>query len=201
MAVEVEIKLSLPDISAAGRILSDPRVASMICGNILVCEMDSIYYDTPSRMLRALEWGLRLRRENGKGVAALKTKGESSGAMTSRGEWQSEAEDIDSGAAALIAVGAPQELSAALREGLMPVCGVRFTRRHVRLMDGGSVYDLALDSGEFIGARSERFSELELELESGNADDMRLLADGLALRFGLVPELRSKLERALLLAE
>ena len=160
--------------------------------------MHTRYFDTPHQAFRERRWTLRLRLENGRPICTLKTR-LSDG---SRGEYETESGDIVSAIPALLEQGAPAELEELAREGLEEVCGARFTRL-ARIIDvpGGQV-ELALDRGEFTGGgRTLPFTEAEAELKAGPDEVLALSGRALAPEFSLREEPRSKIQRAMALAE
>ena len=160
--------------------------------------MHTRYFDTPDRAFRARKWTLRLRLENGRPVCALKTR-LSDG---SRGEYETESGDIASAIPALLEQGAPAELEEFASQGLEEVCGARFTRR-AKLIDvpGGRV-ELALDRGEFTGGgKTLPFTEAEAELKAGPDQALMDFGRAFAAEFSLREEPRSKIQRAMALAE
>lgn len=160
--------------------------------------MHTRYFDTPHQAFRERRWTLRLRLENGRPICTLKTR-LSDG---SRGEYETESGDIVSAIPALLEQGAPAELEELAREGLEEVCGARFTRL-ARIIDvpGGQV-ELALDRGEFTGGgRTLPFTEAEAELKAGPDEVLARFGRALAEEFSLREEPRSKIQRAMALAE
>lgn len=160
--------------------------------------MHTRYFDTPHQTFRGRRWTLRLRLENGRPICTLKTR-LSDG---SRGEYETESGDIVSAIPALLEQGAPAELEELAREGLEEVCGARFTRL-ARIIDvpGGQV-ELALDRGEFTGGgRTLPFTEAEAELKAGPDEVLARFGRALAEEFSLREEPRSKIQRAMALAE
>ncbi len=160
--------------------------------------MHTRYFDTPHQAFRGRRWTLRLRLENGRPICTLKTR-LSDG---SRGEYETENGDIVSAIPALLEQGAPAELEELAREGLEEVCGARFTRL-ARIIDvpGGQV-ELALDRGEFTGGgRTLPFTEAEAELKAGPDEVLARFGRALAEEFSLREEPRSKIQRAMALAE
>ena len=160
--------------------------------------MHTRYFDTPHQAFRGRRWTLRLRLENGRPICTLKTR-LSDG---SRGEYETESGDIVSAIPALLEQGAPVELEELAREGLEEVCGARFTRL-ARIIDvpGGQV-ELALDRGEFTGGgRTLPFTEAEAELKAGPDEVLARFGRALAEEFSLREEPRSKIQRAMALAE
>lgn len=160
--------------------------------------MHTRYFDTPHQAFRGRRWTLRLRLENGRPICTLKTR-LSDG---SRGEYETESGDIVSAIPVLLEQGAPAELEELAREGLEEVCGARFTRL-ARIIDvpGGQV-ELALDRGEFTGGgRTLPFTEAEAELKAGPDEVLARFGRALAEEFSLREEPRSKIQRAMALAE
>ena len=167
-------------------------------GPFIPITMHTRYFDTPDRAFRARKWTLRLRLENGRPVCTLKTR-LSDG---SRGEYETESGDIASAIPALLDLGAPAELAEFASQGLEEVCGARFTRR-AKLIDvpGGRV-ELALDRGEFTGGgKTLPFTEAEAELKDGPDQALMDFGRAFAAEFSLREEPRSKIQRAMALAE
>ena len=160
--------------------------------------MHTRYFDTPHQAFRGRRWTLRLRLENGRPICTLKTR-LSDG---SRGEYETESGDIVSAIPALLEQGAPAELEELAREGLEEVCGARFTRlARIIEVPGGQV-ELALDRGEFTGGgRTLPFTEAEAELKAGPDEVLARFGRALAAEFSLREEPRSKIQRAMALAE
>ncbi len=159
--------------------------------------METTYYDTPSGVLRRLHWTLRRRMENGVPVCTLKTNLPDG----SRGEWEVRCEDVCEAVPRLIALGAPEELARYTAGGVVPTCGARFTRQAAQVTSGDTLVELALDQGVLIGGGREMpLSEAEVELKQGRDAEAVRFAQQLAAQFGLTPEPKSKLRRALELA-
>lgn len=179
---------------------TDPSTIPVIqekYGPFSAITMKTVYYDTPSRILRPRRWTLRKRMENGVPVCTLKTPG----ADGSRGEWEVSCQTIEAAIPMLLALGAPAELTELTAEGLEPTCGVRFTRLAANVSFGESVLELALDRGEFLGGdRTAPFAEVEVELKQGRDQDAMAFGGELARLYGLQEEPDSKLKRALELA-
>lgn len=155
--------------------------------------METAYFDTPSGALQGLKWMLRIRKENGKSVCTLKTPLPDG----SRGEWETDGDDLTEALAALLELGCPGELAALAREGLAEMCAARFTRLAKRLTVGGSTVELALDQGRlFAGERELPISEVEIELKTGREEDCAAFGSRLAAQFRLEPEPQSKARRA-----
>ncbi|MBO5952688.1 MAG: CYTH domain-containing protein [Oscillospiraceae bacterium] len=158
--------------------------------------METTYYDTPDQALSQKWYTLRRRLENGASVCTLKCPAQGGG----RGEWEVEAERVEQAIPELCKLGAPADLRSLTREGVMPVCGARFTRRAATVTLGDTVLELALDSGSlFSGKRQIPLCEVEVELKQGERAQAMAYGKLLAQKYGLVPDKKSKFRRALAL--
>ena len=160
-------------------------------------QMQTTYFDTFDGKLFNRRWTLRQRMENGVSVCTLKIPLEDG----SRGEWEVEAPGLISGIPALCKAGAPIDLMVLTVNGIVPVCGARFTRlaKTVELENG--TLEIAMDQGVLIGrGREVPLCEVEVELKKGCEDTAVSFAADLAKEFSLTEEPDSKYRRALLLA-
>lgn len=157
-------------------------------------KMETTYFDTPDGSLSAKRTTLRLRKENGASICTIKVPlGDGS-----RGEWECEAEDLESGIRSLHALGAPE----IAQPPFTAICGARFTRLCCVLPTEDGTAELALDEGVLLGGSKEQpLCEVELELKSGSDEAVLKLAQEIADRYGLKPEAQSKFRRALNLAQ
>ena len=167
-------------------------------GNFSPITMETTYYDTPDGDIRRLRWTLRRRLENGISVCALKTPGEGFG----HGEWEVCCEKIEKAIGPMLGKGAPKQLYTFAQAGFHPVCGARFTRLAGIVDAPGCTVELALDTGVLLGGGKELpLCEIEVELKSGSEDAAADFAMELAQEYGLRPETRSKIARAMALAD
>jgi len=158
-------------------------------------QMETAYYDTADRIMSARRETLRRRYENGRAVYALKTRLPDG----SHGEWETEADSLSQGLAALSAMGAPDLPRA---EELEVFCGARFTRSCLLLSIPGGTAELAMDVGCLLGGGKELpLSEVELELKEGPDDALLTYGAAFARRYRLEEEPRSKFGRARSLTE
>ena len=167
-------------------------------GEFTPISMETTYFDTEDLALRKRKWTLRRRLENEKSVCTVKTPLPDG----SRGEWETENTDLAAGAEALCAMGAPKEILDYVNQGVTPFCGAKFTRLAKTMeLPGGSV-ELALDEGVLLGGGQELpFAEVEVELKSGEDDLASVFAGKLAAEFDLKEQPKSKLARAMALAQ
>lgn len=159
--------------------------------------METTYYDTPDGALSSMHWTLRRRMENGLSVCTLKTPLPDG----ARGEWEVACSSIEAAIPLLAAAGAPESLPQFTAGGITAVCGARFTRLAGLLETEAFTAELALDQGVLLGGGAQLpFTEVEVELKTGNQYAVIVFAEALAAEFGLRKEKKSKYRRALDLA-
>ena len=190
MAIEFELKFR-----AGPQTLE--AISQATLGEGQVWQMETTYYDTPSGALSRRYCTLRRRMENGRSVCTLKTPAEGMG----RNEFEVEAPSVQDALDTLCKLSELKELPGLLKEGVVPVCGARFTRIAKTVKTEGCTLELALDQGVLTGGGRERpLCEVEVELKSGTRQGAYAYALHLAATYGLTPEKLSKFRRAQLLA-
>ena len=158
--------------------------------------METTYYDTPGKALSSRRILMRRRMENGIAICTVKTP-ETEGV---RGEWEIACDDVATAIPKLCKLGAPKELHTWAKEGLVPLCGARFTRSIAMIEHEDFIAELALDSGVLLGAGKEMpLCEVELELKSGSREALVAYATAFAEKYSLAAEPASKFRRALAL--
>ena len=159
-------------------------------------QMETAYYDTPNGDLSARRWTLRKRLENGTCICALKTPGDGN----VRGEWEAACNSIEAAISELCKLGCPAELENLCADGLVPICGARFTRKAGLFTLRDCVMEIALDEGVLSGGGKELpLCELEAELKEGSREAMDSFAEELAQIYGMQAESKSKFARAIAL--
>lgn len=195
MGKEMEFKLHIDSPAALAGILADDELNALRQTDWTVRQMRTTYFDTPDRRLGARHWTLRFRQEGERSVVCLKTPSDDPRA---RCELEITAPAMSEEAlAALTAAGAPAELLT-LYPLLRPTCGAEFTRRSAMLtLPDGSTAEIAGDSGVLRGPTEQiDFTELELELYSGEITETEALMRRLCVRYALHEEPKSKFARA-----
>ena len=174
------------------------EVLSSTDANWETIAMETTYYDTPQGSLSARRCTLRRRLENGISVCTLKTPAPGG----ARGEWDTRKPSIEEAYPELCKLADPDLLPLIAAEGLVVVCGARFTRRCATVDLGDTQVEIALDEGVLMGGGKEiPLCELEVELKSGSREAAAAFAQLLANKYGLQPEEKSKFRRALDLAK
>lgn len=186
MAIEFELKFRATEdvLSAINQAVKAPAVNY---------QMRTTYYDTPNGALSRLHYTLRCRLENGTGVCTLKTPADAGGRL----ETEVEAARIEDALGELCRRSGNPHLANLLQQGLVAVCGARFTRIAKTVTLPHCTVELALDQGVLTGGGRELpLCEVEVELKAGQREAAIAYAKELALIYGLDAEPKSKFRRA-----
>lgn len=191
MGIEFEVKFrTTPETLAA--------MEAALGGTFQTIHMETTYYDTREGGLSARWYTLRRRMENGKSVCTLKTPEKGLG----RGEYEVCCPDITAAIPELCKLSKIADLPALTQDGLVAVCGAKFTRRAKTVTLPDCSVEIALDKGVLTGGtKSVPLCEVEVEQKGGSREAVLAYARALADRFALVPETGSKFRRALALAK
>ena len=190
MATEIERKFSASPETLC-------KIREKFTGAWQTIPMQTTYFDTPDASLSARKWTLRLRLEDGEKVCTLKTPGKDG----ARGEWECRENAIEDAIPVLCKLGCPEELPQLTANGLVTVCGAKFTRQALTVEIPGCKAELALDEGILLGRGKELpFAEVEVELKAGTDEAAVSFAKALTEEFSLTEEPRSKFVRAMTLA-
>jgi len=177
------------------RELADPETMETIT-------MKAVYYDTPEQDLMKREIAFRIRHEDERMVATLKWGGSASEGLHARGELNvtvDEAFCMEPRASIFEGSEVYEEIGLEIGEKLLqPVMEMEFTRKQVHVDTGRSISVLSYDEGEIrTTGGSAPICELELELYSGDQEDMVALGRELAQKYNLKPGNASKYQRGL----
>ena len=202
MPNEIELKLRIASADVP-HLRHHPAILASLSEKPVTRKLTSIYYDTPQLALLDAGISLRVRRMSGGWFQAVKAAGHSLSGLHQRMEW----EDI-------IAFGHPDfskitapELTKifddrVLRAALAPIFSTVVHRTEWQLAwENGDRIELALDLGNLVigdpssTGKSERISEIELELKGGNTGRLFELARELQQDIPLTLENISKAQR------
>ena len=161
-------------------------------------ELYGIYYDTPALDLARHRMGLRLRKQDGYWVQAVKLGRPGEGALHTRLEFEHATKKQ---ALELHRISHPSTRDFLTSPKIAPLLQPVFATRILRTLwqipykkDG--LVELALDIGVVeCQGNSLVVSEIECELKSGPIEAVFAVAQTLAEHFALFPQLRSKAER------
>jgi inorganic triphosphatase YgiF len=196
---EIELKLLAPP-ETLERLREMPVIVQHARNRGAFRRLETVYYDTPDRLLFQHGMSLRVRRSGRHFTQTLKLL-PAIGQPLTRRQWEAPVDGITPDLARLPADEIGDPVTTLTNDALVPVFATK-VRRHARLLDlPDASVEIAFDEGTIeAGARQEVLSEIELELKSGNAgvlfDLGTQLLDAAPLRLGT----RSKSERGYALA-
>ncbi len=194
MSNEIELKLALPEdaLPLLQRQSLLRRAVSRKTEQLV-----NLYYDTPALALHQRGIALRLRKQGRIWLQTVKCAGSSSAGLSNRPEWEAPYNHYFDFAA----IDDPKVRRwldrPMLKRAILPLFETSFRRTTWRFEPApGCVVLMMQDRGWVAAAgRRETISELELELASGDIEELFKLAQTLAERLPLVPLLLSKAER------
>jgi triphosphatase len=196
---EVELKLLAPQ-GTLEKLRELPVILQHARNRGAFRRLETVYYDTPERLLFQHGMSLRVRRIGKHFIQTLKLL-PTIGQPLSRRQWEAPVAGISPDLARLPADEVGDPVTTLTNDALVPVFATK-VRRHARLLDlPDASVEIAFDEGTIeAGARREVLCEIELELKSGNAGVLfelgTQLLDAAPLQLGT----RSKAERGYALA-
>lgn len=202
--MEIELKYTIEDAEAVKKIFADPYI-EMIKDKQTEEDIDmhAVYFDTEDKRLYREGIAFRVRKEGEMLQATLKWNGSSEGGMHKREEINVPVDDEAKLHTPDVDIFEQSEMCEVMKKivggrTLVPMMDVNFIRHQVRIDTGKSISELSIDKGEVkCGGKSAPILELEIELFSGDEEDMKSLGAELAEKFGLKAENTSKFKRGL----
>jgi inorganic triphosphatase YgiF len=196
---EIELKLLAPQ-GTLEKLREVPVIVQYARNRGAFRRLETVYYDTPERLLFQHGMSLRVRRSGKHFIQTLKLL-PNIGQPLARRQWEAPVDGVTPDLARLPADEVGDPVTTLTNDALVPVFLTK-VRRHARQLDlPDASVEIAFDEGTIeAGACQEVLSEIELELKSGNAgvlfDLGTQLLDAAPLRVGT----RSKAERGYALA-
>ncbi|NCF00197.1 CYTH domain-containing protein [Emergencia sp. 1XD21-10] len=202
--MEIELKYAVKDEEVIKKILHDPYLESIKDKDTEEeLEMHAVYFDTEDRRLFREGIAFRVRKEGSKLIATLKWNGSSDEGMHKREEINVPVDDESKLTIPDIQIFDQSEMCQVLvdlvgKRTLVPLMDIYFVRRQVRIDTGRSISELSIDVGKIIcGENTAPISEMEIELYSGDEEDMIALGERISAKYDLLAEDRSKYKRGL----
>ena len=201
--MEIELKYLFEDESLKDAIFNDKYIQKIMDeGSEAVTPMHAIYMDTVDGALRKKGMAFRVRFEYSKYVATLKWGGSAEEGLHVRGELNVPVDEAFLEEPTLEVFKGSEiydEITDIADSGkLIPVMEMNYVRREIRLDTGLSIDVLSVDEGEIKTANGTLpILELEIELYTGDKDDMVALGRKLEEKYHLKRGNRSKYQRGL----
>ncbi|MBZ9612361.1 CYTH domain-containing protein [Rheinheimera maricola] len=196
MSTELELKFLLPgtELVQLQKIL--PQVGQIV--HSAQHSLLNAYFDTGDNWFRRHDMGLRTRQKQGQFEQTIKLAGQQHGAMQMRPEYNVACAGVVPDLAAFPAeIWPPASDIATLQLQLTELFRTDFIRQSwlLRLADNTEI-EVAYDQGEIIAAgKRQPIAELELELLSGQAEQLFTLAGNLVTELPLRTGWQSKAAR------
>ncbi|MDD4583609.1 MAG: CYTH domain-containing protein [Eubacteriales bacterium] len=202
--MEIEMKYGIKDKDSAEAIWEDDFLNEM--GDVDAREtvfMKAAYFDTKDHILSKNDIAFRVRMEGNRIVASLKWNGSGEEGLHIRKEINVPVDDpacfiqpspdlfkeSDTGRMLMNLIG---------DQLIYSILEIHFLRRRLRLDTGDSIVEVAVDTGEIITDFGNLpICELEIELFSGEKEDVKAIGTKLAEKYNLVPLNVSKYARGL----
>lgn len=184
MTIEIEVKF----IANAAAVASLPSwLAAWPHHHSAGETLTNTYFETADNQLRRWDMGLRIRGVGDSYEMTLKGKGDSIGGLHQRAEYNVPLAKPELDIARLPADIWPENTDvAALQAQLSALFSTHFVREKWVITYRQSEIEVAFDRGEVTaGALTEALHEVELELKSGQRDDLLAFAAALAQHDGL----------------
>jgi triphosphatase len=165
---EIELKLLAPQGSLE-KLREAPVIVQHARNRGAFHRLETVYYDTPERLLFQHGMSLRVRRSGKHFIQTLKLL-PNCGQPLMRRQWEAPVDDVSPDLARLPADEVGDPVTTLTNDALVPVFATKI-RRHARQLDlPDASVEIVFDEGTIeAGARQEVVSEIELELKSGNA--------------------------------
>ena len=202
--MEIELKYQVDNAEKIEQIFSDPYLESIKDKETEEeIEMHAVYFDTEDRRLYREGIVFRVRKEGRRLTATLKWNGSSEEGMHKREEINVPLTEEAKLVKPDIQIFDQSEMCQVLtdlvgKRTLIPMMDVYFSRRQVRVDTGRSISEVSLDRGRIeCGGKTAPVSELEIELYSGEEEDMMALGRHISEKYGLTAENKSKYKRGL----
>ena len=201
--MEIELKFLVEEELTRERILQDDHLRKLAGEEALeVIPMKAVYYDTEEKDLLKKMYAFRVRYEDVRAVATMKWGGGAEEGLHQRGELNvtvnevfSECPNVDNFKGS---ENYEENAGAVGEKPLIPVMEMEFVRKQMHVDTGKSISVVSFDEGEIRTAGGTApISEVEVELYSGDQDDMIALGKELAAKYNLTPGNKSKYQRGL----
>jgi len=206
--MEIELKYAVSSDRIADRIWSDEELRSMEEHDSRSTEeFRARYFDTEDNVLFRHDIAFRVRQEGERVVASLKWDGTNEGPLHTREElninlcMRELPEEPDPEVFGESEIG-KEMLELIGEDSISPFMEVNVERRAFRVDTGTSIMEVSIDSGEIVTANgSSDVCELEIELYSGDREELEKLGDMIQNRYNLTPEKNSKFARGLMMLD
>ena len=206
--MEIELKYSIEDDSIIRSIMEDRILTSIEKKNSReTLAMHAVYFDTEEADLRKNHIAFRIRLEGSRHIATLKRRSSAEAGLHKREEINAPVTDDDFVDNPTLSIFSGDELiddipAEITDKKLIPVMEMNFAREEFRIDYKGSLMEVSIDQGDIITANGScPICEMEIELYSGNEEDLVKLGKQIQKSYNLKEENISKYARGLALLD
>jgi triphosphatase len=206
--MEIEMKYQISDKQLARKIWEDEYLSSIEEKDSREkIYMKASYFDTDDYTLSKYDIAFRIRMEGNRLVASLKWNGSSENGKHTREEIYVPVTDENCFIAPDPYIFQESEIGREMLtlindQPLHSILETRFLRSRMRVDTGKTICEIAIDEGEIVTDFGNLpISELEIELFSGEPEDITRIGEILAEKYELVPMNQSKYARGVKLLE
>lgn len=209
MGKEIELKYSVESESVFDEILNSDLLKKSISGHVEKIDMHAEYFDTEDKQLYANDIAFRIRKEDDKFIATIKWNEENvlvSG-LYKRNEINVSIPKEQSVITPQISFFEKTEIYEILTNLLADnelkfMFQTDYLRKQVKIEQDGNMFVLSYDIGKVIaGEKNKKISEIEIELYSGEVDDLVNFGNALEKKFNLKIEKLTKFAKGLKMLE
>lgn len=167
----------------------------------------AVYYDTFDHSLMKNDIAFRIRKEGDTAAATLKWNGKSDGPLHIRNELNLSLGEWRDGIEPDLSIFRESEIGGDLekivgKKPLRPLMRMGFRRRSMRIGTETGIAEISVDEGEIVTEKGTApISEVEIELFSGEAEDIKAVGEMLREKYDLIPGSESKFARGLKLLD
>ncbi|MBQ9059560.1 MAG: CYTH domain-containing protein [Firmicutes bacterium] len=193
--MEIELKYRIPGDEIATRIWEDSLFSELEEEDSREeISMYAIYYDTSELDLARNEIAYRVRREDDRMIATLKWRGKSEDGLHVREELTVPVTESDPDISVFLESDIGDELQQLTGEkAMVELMHTEIRRRRFRIDTGEGIYEISVDEGSVTaGGGTTPIREVEVELFSGETEELVEIGRRLQEVYGLEPEDTSK---------
>ncbi len=204
--MEIELKYQVNEEFTRDRLLEDSYITEKASGEEEVLDMRAAYFDTEDKALKAAKITFRVRKENEKTIATIKWDGNSKNGLHIRNELNLNVpEEFYEKPDPTVFTGSeimPKLEKAWAGKELLPVMHMEYVRHQILVDTGKCICEVSVDNGLIRTAKGDaEISEMEIELYSGDQEDMLTFGERLKNKYNLEPSDVSKYKRGLKILE
>lgn len=193
--MEIELKYRIPDEETADRIWDNELFTEMEEeGSREELSLHACYYDTADLDLARSRIAYRIRKEGEHFTSTVKWQGKSEDGLHEREELSCHVPDDTPDLELFCESEIGEEIRNIVGEKMLQlVLETRIKRRRYRIDTDEAILEVAIDEGSVDTEKgSENILELEIELFTGDTDELMRIGSKMQKQYGLVPEDMSK---------